>query len=117
MDSQKQKSRFKWVSGFSFFRLGTLTLIWNPGRNNPKLLLPAYVLFFIGIWIEKGMGWIVPGRVPLPMGEVFDYAPGWVEVSVRLGILALGTFVVTMLLKPALKIEQRYKSSNSAEIG
>jgi molybdopterin-containing oxidoreductase family membrane subunit len=117
MDSQKQKSRFKWVSGFSFFRLGTLTLIWNPGRNNPKLLLPACVPFFIGIWIEKGMGLIVPGRVPIPMGEVVDYAPGWVEVSVRRGILVLGIFVATMLLKPALKIEQRYESSSGAEIG
>ena len=88
--------------------IGTLTLAFNPGRNNPKVLLPACVLLFLGIWIEKGMGLIVPGLVPSPMGEVVDYAPSWVEVSVTLGILALGMFVVTVLLKPALKIEQRY---------
>jgi molybdopterin-containing oxidoreductase family membrane subunit len=88
--------------------IGTLTLAFNPGRNNPKVLLPACVLLFLGIWIEKGMGLIVPGLVPSPMGEVVDYAPSWVEVSVTLGILALGIFVVTILLKPALKIEQRY---------
>jgi hypothetical protein len=32
-----------------------------------------------------------------------------VEVSITLGILALGIFVVSLLLKPALIIEQRYE--------
>ncbi|MBC8434591.1 MAG: polysulfide reductase NrfD [Desulfobacterales bacterium] len=90
--------------------LGTLTLAFNPGRNNPKVLFPASVLLFIGIWIEKGIGLIVPGLVPSPLGEVVDYAPSWVEISVALGILALGIFVVTMLLRPALIIEQRFEA-------
>ena len=90
--------------------LGTLTLALNPGRNNPKVLFPASVLLFIGIWIEKGIGLIVPGLVPSPLGEVVDYAPSWVEISVALGILALGIFVVTMLLRPALIIEQRFEA-------
>ncbi len=90
--------------------LGTLTLAFNPGKNNPKVLFPACILLFLGIWIEKGIGLIIPGLVPSPMGEVVDYAPSWVEVSVTLGILAFGIFVVTMLLKPALIIEQRFKT-------
>ena len=63
----------------------------------------------MGIWIEKGMGLIVPGLVPSPLEEVVDYAPSWVEVSITLGILALGIFVVTMLVRPALIIEQRFQ--------
>jgi molybdopterin-containing oxidoreductase family membrane subunit len=90
--------------------LGTLTLVWNPGKNNPKVLMPACILLFVGIWIEKGMGLIVPGMVPSPLGEVIDYAPSWVEICVALGILAIGMFVVTALIKPALIIEQRYKT-------
>jgi molybdopterin-containing oxidoreductase family membrane subunit len=85
--------------------LGTLTMAINPGKNNPKFLVPACILLFLGIWIEKGIGLIVPGLVPSPMGEVVDYAPSWVEICVTLGILALGIFVVTILVKPALKIE------------
>ncbi len=88
---------------------GTLILAFNPGRNNHKIMFPACVLLFVGIWIEKGLGLIVPGLVPSPMGEVVDYAPSWVEVSITLGVLALGIFVVTVLLKPALIIEQRYE--------
>jgi Ni/Fe-hydrogenase subunit HybB-like protein len=56
---------------------------------------------------------IVPGLVPSPMGEIFDYAPSWVEVSVTLGIVALGVFIVSVLLKPALIIEQRYEAQES----
>ncbi len=84
---------------------GTLMLALSPGRNNPKILFPASILIFFGIWIEKGMGLIVPGLIPSPMGEVIDYAPSWVEISITLGILSLGILVVTMLIKPALIIE------------
>ena len=89
--------------------IGTLLLAFNPGKNRPMVLLPACVLLFVGIWIEKGIGLIVPGLVPSPLGEVVSYAPSWVEISIALGVLALGMFVVTMLLKPALIIEQRFE--------
>jgi molybdopterin-containing oxidoreductase family membrane subunit len=46
------------------------------------------------------------------MGEVVDYAPSWVEISITLGILAVGIFVVTVLVKPALIITQRYESES-----
>ena len=98
-----------WIwTAISMNLLGTLTLAVNPGRNNPKVLFPACILLFLGVWIEKGIGLIVPGLVPSPLGEVVDYAPSWVEVSVTLGILALGVFVVTMLIRPALIIEERF---------
>lgn len=98
-----------WIwTAISMNLLGTLTLAVNPGRNNPKVLFPACILLFLGVWIEKGIGLIVPGLVPSPLGEVVDYAPSWVEISVTLGILALGVFVVTMLIKPALIIEERF---------
>ncbi len=97
--------------------LATLTLAFNPGRNNPKVLMPACILLFVGIWMEKGIGLIVPGLVPSPMGEVVDYAPNWVEISVTLGILAVGILVVTVLIRPALIIEQRFveRSKESPE--
>jgi len=100
-----------WIwTGIGMNLLGTLTLIWNPGKNNSKVLVPACILLFLGIWIEKGMGLIVPGLVPSPLGEVIDYAPSWVEISIALGILAIGIGVVTALIKPALIIEQRFEA-------
>ncbi|NOY70520.1 MAG: polysulfide reductase NrfD [Deltaproteobacteria bacterium] len=99
-----------WIwTAISMNILGTVILAFNPGKNKPFVLLPACVLLFTGIWIEKGMGLIIPGLVPSPLGEIVDYAPSWVEVSITLGILAFGIFVVTFLIKPAIIIEQRFE--------
>ncbi len=99
-----------WIwSAIGMNLLGTLILAFNPGRNHPKVLFPACILLFLGIWIEKGIGLIVPGLVPSPMGEVIDYAPSWVEIGITLGVLSLGIFVVSVLLKPALIIEKRFE--------
>jgi Ni/Fe-hydrogenase subunit HybB-like protein len=98
-----------WIwSAISMNIIGTLTLAFNPGRTHPMVLLPACVLLFLGVWVEKGMGLIIPGLVPSPLGEVVSYAPSWVEVCVSLGILATGMLVVTLLVRPTLVIEQRF---------
>ncbi len=89
--------------------VATLVLAFNPGKNNPKVLLPACVFLFVAIWMEKGIGLIVPGLIPSPLGEVVDYLPTWVELSVTLGILALGVTVVSWLIRAALIIEEKYE--------
>ncbi len=86
----------------------TLVLAFNVGKNNPTILLPAAVLLFFGIWIEKGVGLIVPGFIPSPLGEIVDYAPTMTEIGVTVGVLALGMLVVTFLIKPALIIEGQF---------
>lgn len=90
--------------------IATLVLAFNPGKNNPKVLLPACFFLFVAIWMEKGIGLIVPGLIPSPLGEVVDYLPTWVELCVTLGIFALGITVVTSLIRTALKIEQNYST-------
>jgi molybdopterin-containing oxidoreductase family membrane subunit len=77
----------------------------HPLRRRRVLLSVACVLAIVGIWIEKGMGLIVPGFVPTPLGEVFEYSPSWGEVFVSLGIWALGLLVFTLLAKVAIPIE------------
>ena len=98
-----------WTS-ISLNLLSTLVLAFNPFKEKIYVLMTACIVLFVAIWIEKGMGLIVPGLVPSPLGEIVNYTPSWVEVCVTLGIFALGTFVVTMLIKPALVIEARYEN-------
>jgi hypothetical protein len=102
------------LSGLEPDSTGLYPLLSLPPPRTQCKNLPAlcFSLNFLGIWIEKGIGLIVLGLVPSPMGEVVDYAPSWVEVCVTLGIS-----VVTMLIKPALKIEQRFESHNRSETG
>lgn len=92
--------------------VATLILAFNPGKDNPKVLLPASGLLFIAIWMEKGIGLIVPGLIPSPLGEIVDYLPTWVELCVTLGIFSLGLTVVTWLIRAALIIEERYEKSH-----
>ncbi|MBU0751691.1 MAG: polysulfide reductase NrfD [Gammaproteobacteria bacterium] len=73
-------------------------------RNDFKLLTIPCAMAFVGIWIEKGMGLIVPGYIPSPIGEVTEYHPSFVEWLLVLGIWAFGFFILTILLKGAIGI-------------
>lgn len=74
-------------------------------RRNITLLNIAAVLTVIGIWIEKGMGFVVPGFVPTPIGEIYEYAPNMTEIIISLGIWAYGLLMFTLLAKAAIPIE------------
>jgi molybdopterin-containing oxidoreductase family membrane subunit len=101
-----------WIwTAISINALGTLILAFNPFRDRQVLLMPALVLLIVGIWIEKGIGLIVPGLVPSPMGEIISYAPSSVELCITIGVAGLGMFVVTILLKPAIIIEKRFSEN------
>jgi molybdopterin-containing oxidoreductase family membrane subunit len=80
-----------------------LTVHWLRGRR--VMLSIACVLAIVGVWIEKGMGLVVPGFVPTPLGEVFEYLPHWGEVFISLGIWALGALVFTLLAKVGIAVE------------
>ncbi|MDA8406594.1 MAG: polysulfide reductase NrfD [Deltaproteobacteria bacterium] len=63
------------------------------------------VLIIIGIWIEKGMGLIIPGFIPATLGEVWEYAPTLIEVLVSIGIWSIGALTLTVILKVIIPIE------------
>ncbi|MBM4328231.1 MAG: polysulfide reductase [Deltaproteobacteria bacterium] len=63
------------------------------------------VLIILGIWIEKGIGLIVPGFIPAPLGEVWEYLPTTIEALVTAGIWAIGLLIFTLLLKVIIPIE------------
>jgi molybdopterin-containing oxidoreductase family membrane subunit len=85
--------------------LATVALMIHPLRRNPHWLMPACAVLFVSIWVEKGIGLVVPGFVPSPLGEIVEYAPTWVELCVTAGVWALGLFVLTVLVRVALPIE------------
>lgn len=74
-------------------------------RRRTLTLNIACVLVFVGIWIEKGMGLVVPGFIPTPLGEVFEYTPTLHELAVAAGIWAFGALVFTLLAKASIAIE------------
>jgi len=62
------------------------------------------LLIIIGVWIEKGPGFVIPGFVPDPLGEIYEYIPNLVELMVSFGIWATGLLIFTLLMKVAIPI-------------
>ena len=82
-------------------------------RKNPVFMNIAFIFTVIGIWIEKGMGLVIPGFVPTPIGEIYEYAPSIAEIMITLGIWAFGLLFFTVMAKAALPIQCRYMQKNS----
>jgi Ni/Fe-hydrogenase subunit HybB-like protein len=68
-------------------------------RKNWVTLNIGCVLIYSSVYIEKGMGLIIPGLTPDTLGEVYTYRPSLTEVTVAAGIFALGFLVFTLMLK------------------
>ena len=83
----------------------TIIMTLHPLRKRTWILYPTCVCLFIAIWVEKGMGLVIPGFIPSPLGEIAEYSPTWVEIFVTLGIWAFGLFVLTILVRIAVPIE------------
>jgi molybdopterin-containing oxidoreductase family membrane subunit len=77
----------------------------HPVRRSPRWLMLACAVLFVGIWVEKGFGLVIPGFIPSPLGEIVEYTPTAVELGVTAGIWATGLFVLTVLVRVALPIE------------
>jgi molybdopterin-containing oxidoreductase family membrane subunit len=74
-------------------------------RKRLSILNLGCLLVIVGVWIEKGPGFVIPGFVPDPLGEIHEYIPNLLELMVSFGIWALGLLVFTLLMKVAIPIE------------
>lgn len=86
--------------------LAVTILTIHPLRRRTVTLNVACVLACVGVWIEKGMGLVIPGFIPTPLGEVFEYAPTATELAVSAGIWALGAIIFTLLARLVIAVEQ-----------
>lgn len=70
---------------------------------------------FGGIWIEKGMGMIIPGFVPSTLHELVEYVPSLTEWQVSAGIWAAGLLIYTLALKIAIPVMQRQEAHEAGQ--
>jgi Ni/Fe-hydrogenase subunit HybB-like protein len=64
-----------------------------------SLRIAACVFCIVGIWIEKGMGLIIPGFIPSTLHEIVEYSPSLIEWKVTKGIWAFGLLILTLMFK------------------
>ncbi|HDO22329.1 MAG TPA: polysulfide reductase [Nitrospirae bacterium] len=98
-------SMVPWMWTALFFNVTAFLLFLLPKtREHFFTLNLACVLVIIGVYIEKGMGLVVPGFVPGTLGEIYDYTPTMLEKTVTIGIWAAGAMIYTFFLKFAMPI-------------
>jgi Ni/Fe-hydrogenase subunit HybB-like protein len=94
-----------WMWASSILSIVALVLLINPGtRHNEKTLAVACGAVFLGLWIDKGLGLIIAGFVPSPLGTVTHYSPTVPEIGIAVGIYAVGLLIITLLYKVALSL-------------
>jgi molybdopterin-containing oxidoreductase family membrane subunit len=81
-----------------------ILLIIPPVRRNESALFFLSLAVFASIWIDKGLGLIVPGFTPSPLGEITTYTPTIFEMLITKGIWAFGFLIITLLYKVAISV-------------
>ncbi|HMD62207.1 MAG TPA: cyclic nucleotide-binding domain-containing protein, partial [Opitutaceae bacterium] len=95
-----------WFWGAVTLNIGAMLILMLPLSRRLKWLNVACLMCIFGIWIEKGMGLVIPGFVPTPLGEIVEYVPTWNETLVCTGIWAFGLLCFTVFLRMSVPILQ-----------
>ena len=96
-----------WIWSAFFLNITTFFIFLIPRTRENLVTLNIGSLFIIvGVWIEKGLGLIVPGFIPDPLGEIYDYLPNITEISISLGIWAFGLLIFTLFMRIAVPIQR-----------
>jgi hypothetical protein len=74
-------------------------------RRNALTLNLGCFLIWAGVYIEKGMGLIIPGLTPDTLGEIYEYFPSRGELWVSAGIFSLGFLLFTLRPRPCARFE------------
>ena len=86
--------------------VSVLIMLYQQRRPSQKLLIASCSGIVVSLWIDKGIGLIIGGFVPSPMEEVVEYFPTFIEITVTLGIWAIGLLILTALLKVAVAVKK-----------
>jgi molybdopterin-containing oxidoreductase family membrane subunit len=83
-----------------------LVLLFPKTRRKEATLVLACISVVASLWIDKGLGMVITGFIPSPLGRVTEYAPTANELLIGLGVYSIGAFVLTVLYKVAIAVRE-----------
>ena len=105
-----------WMWTSALLGVGCAVLLLCPWVRRQESFLAALCVGVIAaIWIEKGMGMVVTGFVPSPLGKVTDYVPTAPEITITLGVYAIGFFVLSVFYKIVVSVRERVQETPTAQ--
>jgi Ni/Fe-hydrogenase subunit HybB-like protein len=81
-----------------------LLLLIPKTRNTHVTLNIGCILVIVGVFIEKGIGLVLPGLSPGTLGMLYKYSPSMVEVMISIGIAGVGALIFTVYSKIAIPL-------------
>ena len=89
-----------WIWTAIILNVAGAVLFFTPAAmERGAVRVAACILCIVGIWIEKGMGLIIPGFIPSTLHEVVEYVPSLLEWKITAGIWAFGLLILSASLK------------------
>ena len=67
-------------------------------------LIPPAIMIVVSIWLDKGAGMMTGGLNPSPLGGTTHYFPSLVEITMGVGLYALGGLILTVLYTIAVAV-------------
>lgn len=95
-----------WIWTAIALNVTAMVLLVLPVSRSLRWLNITCVFAIVGIWIEKGMGLVVPGFIPTPLGSMIEYSPSLNESLICFGIWSFGLLAYTLFLRMSVPILQ-----------
>jgi Ni/Fe-hydrogenase subunit HybB-like protein len=92
-----------WLS-VAFAIVAFLLFLVPATRRNPITMNIGALLVYFSVYIEKGIGLIIPGYTPDTLGQIYAYVPSATEVRVAIGVFGVGFLLFTWMVKTAVHI-------------
>ena len=103
LDGDRTLVPFAWTAVGLNVMAFVLLVVPATRRNWVTLNIGCLATYF-GVYLEKGMGLIIPGLTPDALGEIYRYLFTATEFRVAAGVFSIGFLVFTLMLKVAVPI-------------
>lgn len=81
-----------------------LLFLFPATRKNIVTLNLGCLMIYASVYIEKGMGLVMPAFTPDTLGEIYEYTPTLHELRIGAAIFSIGFLVFTVLCRIAIPI-------------
>ncbi len=96
-----------WIWTSQILAVASLAVLLFPKmRRRDRVLMVVCSAVVVSIWIEKGLGMVVTGFIPSPLGNVTEYGPTLNELAISLGVYGLGGLILLVLYKIGVTIRE-----------